>query len=124
MNRLAIFCALALAGCGSNVTPDQKAQITATGQAFAMSLASVAAANSSTVSDQVQKGALFCQKVQASGPLVVALANIYGAPVTVLNQTSQAVADACALVGAFPVAPPANPAVVPVQGSATTLPTV
>lgn len=123
--RLIILASLiALAGCGANVTDAQKAQLEVTGQAFAMSLASVAAANSSTVSDQVQKGALFCQKAQASGPLVVALANIYGAPVTVVNQTSQAVADACALVGAVPVAPPADPAVVPVQGSATTLPAV
>lgn len=99
-----ILAAIALAGCGA--TPAQQAQLVAAGQ----TLAAVAAGNNTTVAALVMKGGLFCQQANASGPLVVALANIYGAPVSVVNQTASDVATACALIGGIPVAPPADPA--------------
>lgn len=93
-----------LAGCGT--TPAQQAQLAAAGQ----TLAAVAAANDTTVASLVTKGGLFCQKVTAGAPLIVALANIYGAPVSVTGMASDDVAMACALVDGIPVAPPADPA--------------
>lgn len=104
MKHLAILAAIALVGCGA--TPAQQTQLIAAGQ----TLAAVAAGNNTTVAAIVTQGGLFCQKANASGPLVVALANIYGAPVSVVNQTAASVATACALVGGVPVAPPVDPA--------------
>ena len=97
---------IALAGCGATVTADQKATLTAA----AVTLADVAVANNTTAATLVTKGGLFCAKATAGAPLVVALANLYGAPVSVVNQSADAVAAACALVGGVPVAPPADPA--------------
>ncbi len=62
----------------------------------------------------VADGQLFCGKTTADGPLVVALATAAGAPVVVTGAASSAVAAACAVIGALPVAPPANPAAAPV----------
>ncbi len=109
MKHIAILAALALAGCGA--TPAQQTQLIAAGQ----TLAAVAAGNNTTVAAIVTQGGLFCQKAAESGPLVVALANIYGAPVAVVNQTAGDVATACALIGGIPVAPPADPASVVVE---------
>lgn len=109
MRHIAILAALALAGCGT--TPAEQAQLAAAGQ----TLASVAAAHNTTVASLVTKGNLFCQqKVVTGAPLIVALANLYGAPVSVVNQTAADVATACALVGGIPVAPPVDPASAPV----------
>lgn len=109
MNRLTILAAIALAGCGT--TP---AQQTAVSGAVA-TLASVAAAQNSTVASIVAKGGLFCsQEVALGAPLVVALANLSDAPVSVTGMAAADVATACALIGAIPVAPPADPASVPV----------
>lgn len=109
MNRIAILAAtIALAGCGS--TAVQKAQLVAAGQ----TLASVAAAQNTTVASIVTQGNLFCGKATTGAPLIVALTNIYGAPVTVVNQTAADVATACALIGGVPVSPPADPASTPV----------
>lgn len=109
MNRLTILLtALALAGCGT--TPAQQTQLVAAGQ----TLASVAAANNTTVASLVTKGGLFCSRATTGAPLVIALANLYGAPVSVVNQTAVDVAAACALVGGVPVAPPVDAASAPV----------
>ena len=62
----------------------------------------------------VAAGQLFCAKATQSGPLVVALADALGAPVVVTGRTASAVADACAIIGAFPVSPPPVPASAPV----------
>ena len=70
----------------------------------------------------IASGQLFCAYETALGPLVVALANDAGAGVTVIGQSSKAVADACALINAIPVVPPANPAAAPVVATKTTLP--
>ncbi len=104
MKHIAILAALALAGCGA--TPAQQTQLIAAGQ----TLAAVAAGNNTTVASIVTAGGLFCQKATAGAPLVVALANIYGAPVSVTGMAAGDVAAACALVGGIPVAPPADPA--------------
>jgi len=62
----------------------------------------------------VVAGQLFCAKATATGPLVVALADALGAPVVVTGRTAAAVSDACAIIGAIPVTPPAKPADAPV----------
>ena len=63
-------------------------------------------------------GQLFCAEATATGPLVVALENQLGVPVTVTNKEASVVAAACAAwnAAAIPVAPPANatPATVPI----------
>ncbi len=65
-----------------------------------------------------KSGQLFCAEATATGPLVVALENQLGVPVTVTNKEASVVAAACAAwnAAAIPVAPPANatPATVPV----------
>lgn len=97
MKRLLVLLALSLGACQSGtVTP---ASVLASGQ-------------------------LFCAYETALGPLTVALANDAGVGVTVIGQSSKAVADACALINAIPVMPPANPAQAPVKATATTLPPV
>ena len=72
----------------------------------------------------VRAGALFCATSTAAGPLVVALANMAGAPVSVTGMASADVAAACRLIAAIPVAPPANATGVPVVAAPTTLPAV
>ena len=72
--------------------------------------------------DLVKGGAAFCAVATQNGPLVVALANAAGAPVSVTGQTATAVAAGCALINAIPVAPPASVGAVPVVASVTTLP--
>jgi hypothetical protein len=65
-------------------------------------------------------GQTFCAKATATGPLVVALANAAGAPVLVTGLSSAVVAANCAVIGAIPVATPANPAAVPVVAAPIT----
>jgi len=62
----------------------------------------------------VVAGQLFCAKATATGPIVVALADALGAPVVVTGRTATAVSDACAIIGAIPVTPPAKPSDAPV----------
>jgi hypothetical protein len=62
----------------------------------------------------VAAGQLFCAQATATGPLVVALADAAGAPITVTNKASDVVAKACAVIGAIPVTPPPNPVQAPV----------
>ena len=71
-----------------------------------------------TVQKAVAEGQLFCASATAAGPLVVALATAAGAPVIVTGATSQAVAEACAVIGAIPVSPPANPGGAPTVAAA------
>lgn len=56
------------------------------------------------------KGQQFCQAASAAGPLVVALADANGAPVTVTNRAAADVAAACAVwnIAAVPVPPPST----------------
>ncbi len=107
---------LALSACGTTAT--QQAALT-TG---AVTLASVAATNNTTVASLVTKGALFCKQVGPLEPMVVALANAAGAPVSVTGMAANDVAEACAAVEAVPVAPPANPAAAPVVTATVALP--
>lgn len=64
-------------------------------------------------------GRLFCARATAAGPIVASLANAAGVPVRVTDESSAAVAKACALWDAVPVMPPAT--VVPVVAVPTTL---
>lgn len=109
--------ALSLTACGS--TPEQQATLSAAG----MTLAAVAAQNSTTVAKVVAKGALFCQL--GGGGAIIAVATAAGAPASVLGQGSDVVAQACAAFAAVPVAPPADPgAVVVMTARPTALPAV
>lgn len=58
--------------------------------------------------DAYTRGQTFCSRASAAGPLIVALADQNGAPMTVTNQTAANVAAACALwdIAAKPVPPP------------------
>jgi predicted ATPase len=62
----------------------------------------------------VADGQLYCARATAAGPLVVALADAAGLPFVVTGRAAADVAAACALVGAIPVVPPANPNAAPV----------
>lgn len=62
----------------------------------------------------IVQGQLYCAEATATGPLIVALANASGVPVTVINKTAAEVAAACALINAIPVVPPPTPAQAPV----------
>ena len=53
-------------------------------------------------------GQLFCQQFRAFGPVIVAVADAAGAPIIATGAAEAVVNDACAAVGALPVAPPAN----------------
>lgn len=117
---LSLCTAAMLAACTTPPTPTQQAALATAG----VTLASVAAANSSTVATLVTKGTLFCQTATATGPLVVALATIAGVPVSVTGQAAADVATACGLIGGVAVSPPANPSAAPVVPVATTLPAV
>lgn len=70
--------------------------------------------NNPSVQNAVVQGQLFCATNTATGPLVVALADASGVPVTVTGKASEVVARACAVIGAIPVVPPANPSAAPV----------
>ncbi len=67
-----------------------------------------------TAATVVVKGQEFCAKATADGPLVVALLDAFGAPVTVTGLPSSVVAANCNLIGGIVVSPPANPATAPV----------
>jgi predicted ATPase len=87
-------------------------------------IASVAVAGltaCTTATQAVADGQLFCARATSTGPLVVALATAAGAPLTVTNKAAADVAAACAVIGALPVAPPANPAAAPVVASSAKL---
>ena len=91
--------------------------------ALAALLAACTPAQDAAIQSYIAKGVLFCQV--ATGPeagLVKILANAAGAPVTVINQGSTAVAAGCALIDAIPVSPPPNAPSVPVIATTTTLP--
>lgn len=62
----------------------------------------------------VAQGQLYCALATATGPLVVALADTAGAPITATNKAQADVAALCALINAIPVSPPASPAATPV----------
>jgi hypothetical protein len=107
---------LALAGCG--LTAAQQATVTSAG----VSLATVAAQQNTTVANLIGKGALFCQGATLASPGLVVLANSAGVPVSVTNQASSVVADACNALGMVPVSPPATAASVPVVATSSALP--
>jgi hypothetical protein len=83
-------------------------------------LALLAGCSSATTTTAVADGQLFCAEATATGPLVVALANTSGVPVTVTGKASAEVAAACAVINAIPVMPPANPAAAPMVAAAVT----
>jgi hypothetical protein len=107
---------LLLSNCGT--TPAQQASLTQ----GAVTLGAVAAAHNTTVASLVTKGALFCQKATADAPLIVAVANLSGVPVSVTNASSDAVAATCAGISAIPVPPPADVAATPVVMAPSALP--
>ena len=124
MNRfIPIAAILALAGCAGQ-TP---ATVTAYLTAAAPTLLQLAAANSTTVQNAVNKGALFCSSPTFGK--VVAVASASGGIVSVVNATagqdvqtaSNTVLSLCQSIdaAATPVVPPANPAAVPVVQSPT-----
>jgi hypothetical protein len=57
---------------------------------------------------------LYCGVATSTGPLVVAIVDTSGRPVSVLGKTAQAVAAICAAVDAIPISPPASAASAPV----------
>lgn len=63
---------------------------------------------------QIAQGQLFCAKIVAGEPMVVALADLSGAPVLAVGATKAFVDTACDQIDAIPVAPPASPAAAPV----------
>jgi len=77
-------------------------------------LAACNAQQTDAVNRAVVAGQQFCAVATATAPLVVALADTAGAPVTVTGKSSAIVAATCALVGGIPVVPPPNPAAAPV----------
>lgn len=112
---------LALSACGNGPTPAQEAQITA-GFTAGVTLASIAAEDNTTVAKVIAKGALFCQSGGSVGvqALTFAVVTSSRTPISVANQTAQAVAQTCAALNAVPVPPPADAATVPVQVAPTT----
>jgi len=79
-----------------------------------VALAACTAQQASTVNRIVAEGQLYCAIATANGPLVIALANAAGVPVTVTGKAAGAVAAACAVIGGIPVVPPPSPAAAPV----------
>lgn len=121
---LIIATSLGLAAC-AKPPPAQQAAVSN----LIVSAATVAALNSTTAAALVQKGAILCGEAATStGQLqagaVIMLANAAGVPVTVTDQSTKAVADACKLIGMVPggLPPGTDPASIPVVESATTLP--
>lgn len=88
--------------------------LSAVALAVALAVAGCSASQLATVERVVANGQLYCAKATASGPLVIALANAAGVPVTVTGRTAAYVQAACGVIGAIPVAPPASPALAPV----------
>lgn len=74
----------------------------------------LAACSTADTQKAVAYGQLFCATTTAAGPLVVAIADAAGAPVSVVGKTSATVAGVCAAISAIPVTPPPNPAAAPV----------
>lgn len=74
----------------------------------------LAGCQSASVDKAVVAGQLFCATATTAGPLVVALADASGVPVTVTGKSADVVAKACAVIGAIPVTPPPAPAQAPV----------
>ena len=70
-----------------------------------------ACAPTKQATDIAAQGQLYCAKASALAPLVVAISNASGVPVTVTNQTAAYVAAACAAwsAAAVPVMPPTAP---------------
>jgi hypothetical protein len=66
------------------------------------------------INSAVVEGQLYCAQATATGPIVVALADAAGVPVTVTGKAADVVAEACAVIGAIPVSPPPAPAAAPV----------
>lgn len=83
-------------------------------------LLSIAGCSAAQQQSAVAAGQLFCAKASVDGPLIVALADAFGAPVIVTGLASNVVAADCAAIDAIPVTPPPNPAAAPVV--AVTLP--
>ena len=79
-----------------------------------LALAGCNAQQNAAVDKAVVAGQQFCAKATAAGPLVVALVDTAGAPVTVTNKASAVVSATCALAGAIPASPPPNPGQAPV----------
>lgn len=69
----------------------------------------------------VAEGQLFCAEETATGPLVVALADVSGAPVTATGKASSVVSAACAVINAVPVSPPPVPVQAPVVAAPVTV---
>ena len=80
----------------------------------ALAAASLAACTPAQQSKALADGQLFCALATAQGPLVVAIADVAGAPVSVIGMTKAAVDGVCAQLAAVPVTPPANPTAAPV----------
>jgi hypothetical protein len=118
IRTLALLPLLAFAGCTAAQTT------AATGPL--VTLASLAAQNSTTVAALVVKGQTFCGKIGGLDSDVVALASLaggLGAPAkatSVVGQLAGYVSDACGAIGLVPVPPPATVplATVPVVASA------
>ncbi len=77
-------------------------------------LAGCTAQQTDAVNRAVVAGQQFCAVATATTPLVVALVDTAGAPVTVTNKSAAVVAASCALANGIPVIPPPNPAQAPV----------
>ena len=82
--------------------------------ALQQSAVNQAVANSPTAQRLVADGQLFCAQETAAGPIVVAVADMLGAPVIVTGLSSDVVAGVCKSINAIPVSPPADPAQAPV----------
>lgn len=74
----------------------------------------LAACSPTQQSKALAEGQLFCAEATATGPLVVAIADASGVPVSVIGMTSAAVRGVCATIAAIPVTPPPDPAAAPV----------
>lgn len=111
-----------LFGCGG--TPAQQQTALSAASTAIVTLADIAGANNTTVAGMVSQGALFCKKVTVLGPSFVALADLSGAPVSVINQPANDVMAACNAAGGVPVSPPSNPATAAVVQVPTVLPSM
>lgn len=74
-----------------------------------MAVALLVGCTVSQINSVVVKGQLFCKTVSTDAPLIVAVADASGAPVSVVGQTADAVAAICAGIGAIPVPDPVSP---------------
>ena len=108
MKSLALLMMLAVAGC-TQMQQDALNQ---------------AVAKSPTAQRIVADGQLFCAKATADGPMVVAVADMLGAPIIVTGLASDVVAGVCKSINAIPVSPPADPAQAPVVAAPVPAPVV